>query len=75
MAKRGVIIANTGSPAAPTEEALCGYFEMFLTDPRIRSMSPIVWNVISGNDSFIYVPCLNDSDAHVNLLRSIISSN
>ena len=46
MSKIGVIIANTGSPSAPTPEAVRDYLREFLTDPRICPMHPIAWNFI-----------------------------
>ena len=46
MSKIGVIIANTGSPSAPTPEAVRDYLREFLTDPRICPMRPIAWNFI-----------------------------
>lgn len=46
MSRTGVIIANTGSPSEPTPEAVRTYLREFLTDPRIRPMNPLVWNVI-----------------------------
>lgn len=45
MAK-GVIIVNTGSPDAPTPEAVEDYLRRFLLDPRIRPMNPKVWTFI-----------------------------
>lgn len=46
MAQRGVIIANTGSPSAPTPEAVRSYLSEFLSDPRICPMNPLVWKAI-----------------------------
>ena len=46
MSKTGVIIANTGSPSAPTPDAVREYLKEFLTDPRIRPMNPLVWGII-----------------------------
>lgn len=46
MPKHGIIITNTGSPAAPTPEAVRAYLAEFLTDPRIRPMHPVLWNAI-----------------------------
>lgn len=42
----GVILANTGSPSAPTPEAVRAYLQEFLTDPRIRPMHPTIWNIV-----------------------------
>lgn len=42
----GVIIANTGSPNAPTSEAVAGYLRSFLSDPRISPMNPWLWGFI-----------------------------
>lgn len=46
MAQRGIILANTGSPAAPTPEAVRAYLREFLSDPRICPMNPLLWRVI-----------------------------
>ena len=46
MGKRGIIIANTGSPAAPTAEAVRDYLRSFLSDPRICPMPPLLWRII-----------------------------
>lgn len=46
MAKRGVIMVNTGSPDAPEPAAVREYLQVFLTDPRIRPMHPFFWNLI-----------------------------
>ncbi len=39
----GVIIANTGTPAAPTKKAVKKYLSQFLMDPRICPMPRPVW--------------------------------
>ena len=41
--KIGVIIANTGTPAAPTRKAVKKYLAQFLMDPRICPMPRPVW--------------------------------
>ena len=41
--KVGVIIANTGTPAAPTPKAVRKYLGQFLMDPRICPMPRPVW--------------------------------
>lgn len=41
--KTGVIIANTGTPAAPTPKAVKKYLGQFLMDPRICPMPRPVW--------------------------------
>lgn len=46
MGKRGIIIANTGSPDNPSPEAVRAYLERFLSHPRIAPMSPGLWNVV-----------------------------
>lgn len=46
MGKTGIIIANTGSPSAPTPDAVRAYLSEFLTDPRICPMNPVAWNII-----------------------------
>lgn len=44
--KVGVIIANTGTPAAPTPKAVKKYLAQFLMDPRICPMPRPVWWVL-----------------------------
>ena len=46
MTKRGIIIANTGTPAAPTAEAVGSYLLNFLSDQRICPINPFLWNII-----------------------------
>lgn len=46
MVKRGIIIANTGTPDAPEPEAVKRYLREFLSDPRICPMNPLVWKII-----------------------------
>lgn len=46
MGKTGIIIVNTGSPAAPTSEAVAEYLRAFLSDPRICPMNPRLWRLI-----------------------------
>ena len=46
MGKNGIIIVNTGSPAAPTSEAVTKYLRAFLSDPRICPMNPRLWRLI-----------------------------
>lgn len=41
--KVGVIIANTGTPAAPTKKAVKKYLSQFLMDPRICPMPRPIW--------------------------------
>ena len=41
--KVGVIIANTGTPEAPTKKAVKKYLSQFLMDPRICPMPRPVW--------------------------------
>ncbi|WP_165253589.1 ferrochelatase [Adlercreutzia sp. ZJ304] len=48
MDKLGILIANTGSPSAPTPDAVRIYLREFLNDPRIRPMNPILWKAILG---------------------------
>ncbi|MEE8722702.1 MAG: ferrochelatase [Eggerthellaceae bacterium] len=43
---RGVVIVNTGSPEAPTPEAVGAYLEQFLSHPRICPMNPKAWSFI-----------------------------
>lgn len=44
--KTGVILVNTGSPNAPTEEAVKAYLARFLMDPRLVSMPRPIWRYI-----------------------------
>lgn len=46
MGKRGIMIANTGSPDNPSPEAVKRYLKRFLSHPRIVPMNPTIWNVI-----------------------------
>ena len=44
--KTAVIIVNTGSPAAPTKEALAQYLLEFLGDRRVVELNPWIWQPI-----------------------------
>ncbi|MBR2790349.1 MAG: ferrochelatase, partial [Eggerthellaceae bacterium] len=44
--KIGVLLANTGSPAAPTAPAVREYLKEFLSNPRIVPINPILWWII-----------------------------
>lgn len=44
--RKAVVIVNTGSPDAPTPEAVEDYLRRFLLDPRICPMNPKVWTFI-----------------------------
>lgn len=46
MPKKGVIIANTGSPDSPTVEAVKEYLAVFLADSRIRPMKSRMWDAL-----------------------------
>ena len=46
MQKTGIILVNTGSPAAPTEEAVRAYLAEFLMDPRLVSVPRPIWKRI-----------------------------
>lgn len=46
MTKRGIIIANTGTPTAPTPDAVRSYLSEFLSDPRICPINPVAWKLI-----------------------------
>lgn len=46
MTKRTLIIANTGTPAAPTPEAVRSYLTSFLSDQRICPVNPLLWKII-----------------------------
>ena len=42
-AQRVILIVNTGSPAAPTRDAVASYLGEFLGDPRVVEMSRWLW--------------------------------
>ena len=44
--KTAVLICNTGSPAAPTKEAVAKYLAEFLGDRRVVEMNPLIWQPI-----------------------------
>lgn len=44
--RTGIIIANTGTPAMPTSDAVGAYLHRFLSDPRICPMNPHLWHFI-----------------------------
>ncbi len=44
--KRGVLIVNTGSPDAPTPDAVRAYLRDFLSDERICPVNPVLWKII-----------------------------
>ncbi len=46
MPKKGVIIANTGSPDSPTADAVKEYLAVFLADPRIRPTKSRMWDAL-----------------------------
>ena len=46
MEKTGIILVNTGSPAAPTTEAVRTYLADFLMDPRLVSVPRPIWRSI-----------------------------
>lgn len=46
MTRCGAIIVNTGTPSAPTPDAVRKYLREFLSDPRICPMPPAIWNFI-----------------------------
>lgn len=46
MTKRGIIIANTGTPDDPSPEAVKRYLKQFLSNQRIVYMNRIVWSII-----------------------------
>lgn len=43
MSLPAVLLVNTGSPAAPTTQAVKEYLREFLSDRRIIEMSPLLW--------------------------------
>ncbi|WP_251212624.1 ferrochelatase [Adlercreutzia murintestinalis] len=46
MGKTGILLLNTGSPEAPTSDAVRSYLAEFLTDPRICPMNPRIWSFL-----------------------------
>lgn len=44
--KTAVLLVNTGSPEAPTKEALAVYLKEFLSDRRVVELSPWIWQPI-----------------------------
>ena len=42
----GILIANTGTPTAPTPEAVREYLEQYLMHKRIMPMNKVLWWVI-----------------------------
>ena len=46
MSKRGVIIANTGTPDAPEADTVRAYLTEFLQDPRICPLPAPLWKII-----------------------------
>ena len=46
VAKTAIILMNTGSPSAPTEEAVRVYLREFLSDRRIIELPPWFWQPI-----------------------------
>ena len=41
--KTGILLANLGTPDAPTPEAVKRYMRQFLSDPRVVDTSPALW--------------------------------
>jgi ferrochelatase len=41
--KKGVLLVNLGSPAAPTTKAVRAYLRQFLSDKRIIELTPLLW--------------------------------
>ena len=41
--KIGVLLAQLGTPTAPTAKALRPYLRQFLSDPRVVDVHPIKW--------------------------------
>ncbi|MDR2587371.1 MAG: ferrochelatase [Coriobacteriales bacterium] len=45
----GILLVNTGTPDAPTREAVVRYLRNFLTDRRIVNIPPLIWKpVLNG---------------------------
>lgn len=45
----GVLVANLGTPEAPTAKALRPYLKEFLGDPRVIEFSrPLWWLILNG---------------------------
>ena len=41
--KTGILLANLGTPDAPTPEAVKRYLRQFLSDQRVVDTSPALW--------------------------------
>lgn len=41
--KTGILLANTGTPDAPTPEAVKRYLKQFLSDRRVVDTSRLLW--------------------------------
>ena len=39
----GVLLVNTGSPDAPTTQAVRRYLKQFLSDPRVIELPRLIW--------------------------------
>ena len=46
---RGIIIANTGSPASPSPQDVEEYLRAYLMDPRIRQLPFFFWHLLVHN--------------------------
>ncbi len=44
--KIGILLAQLGTPAAPTTPAVRRYLAQFLSDPRVVDLNPLVWRAI-----------------------------
>lgn len=42
----GILLANLGTPDAPTPQALKPYLKQFLSDQRVIELNPILWKII-----------------------------
>ena len=43
MSKIGILLTNTGTPAAPTQKAVRHYLREFLSDKRVISLPKFLW--------------------------------
>ncbi len=46
---RGIVIANTGSPASPSPQDVEAYLRAYLMDPRIRQLPFFFWHLLVHN--------------------------
>lgn len=86
MGKTGILLLNTGSPDAPTPDAVLEKFpengsNLFVVAPNfsvdcLETLYDI--DIVlrrryeSEGQKLCYVACLNDSDSHVEMLKKLV---